>query len=250
MELSACPTRHNAPFRFLDLPREIRLLCYEFIPENITHYIITDADCSIAVSDKCFNPAILATCHTIYEEAREVLYNQLYHDGPQVSMAYRGSSTDSLIFILEHGLLPHLPSEQRCYPSSKDGIARHTIERCIRFDTSLFNLRSYMRSRKDHELHINWQPVRGGLTEREFLSRFVKDIARLYVLISNRPYTVSIQEGDRLIPLEDFVHRRIKGFGREFQRRLASDGLISWIDILLRDSRARRTSEWLWPRPR
>ncbi|KAF2254426.1 hypothetical protein BU26DRAFT_559118 [Trematosphaeria pertusa] len=101
----------HIPFRFLDLPKEVGLMCYEWLPEKITH-VFTPADCTIAVSDKCFNPAILQTCRLIYNEAHGLLFNALRHDGPQIAVAYSGLDISLLLLILDH-LLPRRPCKQR-----------------------------------------------------------------------------------------------------------------------------------------
>lgn len=105
-----------------------------------------------------------------------------------------------------------------------------------------------MRTPKDHEVHINWQPINPGLSQRAYLGQFVADMARLYTVIANRPYTVSILAGETLIPLQDFVNQRIQGWHPEFHEKLALDGLSTWMDILRRPPGVRLTSRWLWPR--
>lgn len=222
-------------------------MCYEFLPDKVTHHFTPAADCTIAVSDKCFNPAILSTCRLIYDEAHDILFNALRHNGPRISLAYRGPDIEPLLVILDHELLSRAPPRRFYTKGIKYAHGRHIVERCLQFDTKLFALRSYMRTPKDHEIHVNWQPIGDGMLEQEYLARFIKGMSRLYCLTVNRPYTVSIMEGGELVPLEDFMFRRIEGFSSMFQRKLALDGIETWMDILHRNRRAQRTSRYLWP---
>lgn len=235
------------PFNFLGLPKEVRLMIYELLPQKVTHKFVID-DCIIEVSDKCSSPSILSTCKTIYNESHQLLFNMLRHNGPRLHISFHGLNVSHVLQICDL-LQPSQPPGSRHFRDSDDTIGQRLLSKAPPFDVSLFELRSYMRTPKDYEAHIDWIPCRySGMTDREFLSRFVWDLGRLYCIIANHDYTVSVCDGDVMVPLEDFLSQRIpqREFGCEFARKCAIDGFVVWRDIICRPAGRRATSYWLW----
>jgi hypothetical protein len=239
----------DEPFNFLGLPKEIRLMIYELLPQKILHRFAIP-DCVVEVTDKCCNPALLSTCRLIHDEAHQLIFNALIHDGPRLHLTLRGLDVDHLLLVCDR-LSPNRPLEQCNYPDPSDVRVRQTPSPDCTFDFNLFELRSYMRTPKDYQAHIDWFPSHhDGLRARLFLGRFLWVLGRLYCIVANQhDYTVSVWDGEFMVPILDFMNKRIpRGgvCGTRFHEKLARDGFSTWRDIICRPQQRSVTTDWLW----
>lgn len=247
--LDLTPDEPDRPFNFLGLPKEIRLLIYELLAHRVTRQFVIN-ECIIDVSDKCTYPALLSTCRTIYNEAHQIMFNGLLHDGPRLHLTFRGLNVDHLLLICDK-LHPSRPRSELYFHTVKEDAAQQVTNKVVPFDMRLFEIRSYMRTPKDHEAHIDWIPTRfSGMSNREFLSRFVWDLGRFYcITANNQNYTVSVLDGESMVPLLHFINRSIPSvYGPEFCMKLSIDGFVTWRDIVCRPAGRRATAYWLWKR--
>jgi hypothetical protein len=91
---SAIPFPHSPqPFRLLDLPKELRLMIYERLPQEIKYYriLLRKPSCNphyyqnkdhnsqmpMMFIKKTIATSILATCKTVYEEANAIVQTHI-----------------------------------------------------------------------------------------------------------------------------------------------------------------------------
>lgn len=78
-------TMMNVPFRFLDLPIELRLEVYKHVASN-THQRRFFSDVPVSFSETDFS--ILASCKLIYTEALNCMHNVRLDRPPTIKIAY------------------------------------------------------------------------------------------------------------------------------------------------------------------
>jgi hypothetical protein len=80
--------REEQPFRFLDLPAELRLMVYESLPTKITHHDLRisreahgEQGCLTLVWTTLSGLAVLRTCRQTNSEAKKII-RESYNQGP------------------------------------------------------------------------------------------------------------------------------------------------------------------------
>ncbi|KAF2705113.1 hypothetical protein K504DRAFT_107493 [Pleomassaria siparia CBS 279.74] len=96
----------SPPFRFLDLPKEIRLMVYEHLPLLLKHHKVllpfnSSADepmCEITLIVRCLPMGILRTCRTIFKEANTIMQKRAW------SWVMEADKPVRIIFQIPEGL--------------------------------------------------------------------------------------------------------------------------------------------------
>ncbi|KAF2852303.1 hypothetical protein T440DRAFT_466998 [Plenodomus tracheiphilus IPT5] len=68
------------PFRFMDLPTELRLMVYAQLPRSVKHTMVSQAglpNVKVILITRHVPAAILCTCRTVYQEANEIVQNMV-----------------------------------------------------------------------------------------------------------------------------------------------------------------------------